>query len=215
MYELGHIYICMGRGKVDLKRIENPTSRQVTFSKRRTGLFKKAYELSVLCEAEVAAVVFSSSGKSFQFASHDICRTIARYRSAIGVLQPESFNQPARAELWRTEIDDLRKTLEKLEESNKHFAGENLPSLGMKELKQLERQLKTGVERIRSRKRRMILEHINLLKKKQRALQDENAHLQRRINEAEMNPMMSTRGGDASTTFQRFTNVMINEVPST
>ncbi|KAK9104121.1 hypothetical protein Scep_020965 [Stephania cephalantha] len=203
----------MGRGKVELKKIENPTSRQVTFSKRRNGLFKKAYELSVLCEAEVAAVVFSSGGKSFQFASHDICRTIARYHSAIGLVQPESFNQPARtAEFWRTEIDDLRKTVEKLEESNKHFAGEDLPSLGMKELKQLERQLKIGVERIRSRKRRMILEHINLSKKKQRALQDENAHLQRRLNEAEE---MSKRGGDPSVTFQRFTNVMINEAPST
>ncbi|KAJ0713178.1 putative transcription factor MADS-type1 family [Helianthus debilis subsp. tardiflorus] len=61
----------MGRGKVELKRIENPTNRQVTFSKRRDGLFKKAIELSILCEAEVALLVFSSSGKSYQFSSHE------------------------------------------------------------------------------------------------------------------------------------------------
>ena len=61
----------MGRGKVELKRIENPTSRQVTFSKRRNGLLKKAFELSILCDAEVALVIFSASGKGYQFASHD------------------------------------------------------------------------------------------------------------------------------------------------
>ncbi|KAF2601097.1 hypothetical protein F2Q70_00026584 [Brassica cretica] len=48
------------RGKIEIKRIENTTSRQVTFCKRRNGLLKKAYELSVLCDAEVALVVFST-----------------------------------------------------------------------------------------------------------------------------------------------------------
>ena len=61
----------MGRGKVELKRIENPTSRQVTFSKRRNGLLKKAYELSVLCDAQVALLIFSPSGKAYQFSSHE------------------------------------------------------------------------------------------------------------------------------------------------
>uniref|UniRef100_A0A803MQ32 Uncharacterized protein n=1 Tax=Chenopodium quinoa TaxID=63459 RepID=A0A803MQ32_CHEQI len=42
----------MVRGKTQMKRIENATSRQVTFSKRRNGLLKKAFELSVLCDAE-------------------------------------------------------------------------------------------------------------------------------------------------------------------
>nr|GME14008.1 truncated transcription factor CAULIFLOWER D-like [Ipomoea batatas] len=61
----------MGRGKVELKRIENPTSRQVTFSKRRNGLLKKAYELSVLCDAEVGLLIFSPTGKSYHFGSHE------------------------------------------------------------------------------------------------------------------------------------------------
>ncbi|RRT60471.1 hypothetical protein B296_00021090 [Ensete ventricosum] len=56
----------MGRGKIEIKRIENTTSRQVTFCKRRNGLLKKAYELSVLCDAEVALVVFSSRGRLFE-----------------------------------------------------------------------------------------------------------------------------------------------------
>lgn len=59
----------MGRGKIEIKRIENANSRQVTFSKRRAGLLKKAHELSVLCDAEVAVIVFSKSGKLFEFSS--------------------------------------------------------------------------------------------------------------------------------------------------
>ncbi|KAL6004002.1 Agamous-like MADS-box protein mads3 [Asimina triloba] len=59
----------MGRGRVELKRIENKINRQVTFSKRRNGLLKKAYELSVLCDAEVALIIFSSRGKLYEFGS--------------------------------------------------------------------------------------------------------------------------------------------------
>ncbi|KAI3757554.1 hypothetical protein L6452_05094 [Arctium lappa] len=59
----------MVRGKVEVKRIENATSRQVTFTKRRNGLLKKAYELSVLCDAEVALIIFSQKGKLYDFSS--------------------------------------------------------------------------------------------------------------------------------------------------
>lgn len=59
----------MGRGKIEIKRIENTTNRQVTFCKRRNGLLKKAYELSVLCEAEVALIVFSSRGRLYEYAN--------------------------------------------------------------------------------------------------------------------------------------------------
>ncbi|XP_039134136.1 MADS-box protein SOC1-like [Dioscorea cayenensis subsp. rotundata] len=69
----------MGRGKTEMKRIENATSRQVTFSKRRNGLLKKAFELSVLCDAEVALVVFSPRGKLYEFASSSMQETINRY----------------------------------------------------------------------------------------------------------------------------------------
>ncbi|KAJ1697764.1 hypothetical protein LUZ63_006276 [Rhynchospora breviuscula] len=57
------------RGRVELKRIEDKTSRQVRFSKRRSGLFKKAFELAVLCDAEVALLVFSASGRLYEYSS--------------------------------------------------------------------------------------------------------------------------------------------------
>ncbi|KAG2703897.1 hypothetical protein I3843_06G150400 [Carya illinoinensis] len=59
----------MTRKKIQIKRIDNTTARQVTFSKRRRGLFKKALELSTLCDAEIGLIVFSSTGKLFDYAS--------------------------------------------------------------------------------------------------------------------------------------------------
>ncbi|KAJ8632671.1 hypothetical protein MRB53_026007 [Persea americana] len=59
----------MVRGKTQLRRIENAASRQVTFSKRRNGLLKKAFELSVLCDVEVALMVFSPTGRLYEFAN--------------------------------------------------------------------------------------------------------------------------------------------------
>lgn len=57
----------MGRVKLQIKRIENNTNRQVTFSKRRNGLIKKAYELSILCDIDIALIMFSPSGRLSQF----------------------------------------------------------------------------------------------------------------------------------------------------
>ncbi|RWW50609.1 hypothetical protein BHE74_00043114 [Ensete ventricosum] len=59
----------MGRGKIVIRRIDNSTSRQVTFSKRRNGLLKKAKELAILCDAEVGVLVFSGTGRLYDYAS--------------------------------------------------------------------------------------------------------------------------------------------------
>lgn len=57
----------MGRGKIEIRRIENPISRLVTFSKRSKGLLKKAHELSVLCDAQIGLIIFSERGKMKEF----------------------------------------------------------------------------------------------------------------------------------------------------
>uniref|UniRef100_A0ACD5WK46 Uncharacterized protein n=1 Tax=Avena sativa TaxID=4498 RepID=A0ACD5WK46_AVESA len=68
------------RGRVELRRIEDRTSRQVRFSKRRAGLFKKAFELSLLCDAEVALLVFSPAGRLYEYSSSSIEGTYDRYQ---------------------------------------------------------------------------------------------------------------------------------------
>lgn len=65
---------------MELKRIENKINRQVTFSKRRNGLLKKAYELSVLCDAEIALIIFSNRGKLYEFSSSGMTKTLERYQ---------------------------------------------------------------------------------------------------------------------------------------
>ncbi|KAL4205151.1 hypothetical protein AMTRI_Chr01g135860 [Amborella trichopoda] len=57
----------MGRRKIEIKKINDQDARQVCFSKRRAGLFKKASELCILCGAEVAVIVFSLAGKAYTF----------------------------------------------------------------------------------------------------------------------------------------------------
>jgi MADS-box transcription factor len=59
----------MGRGKIEIKLIENQTNRQVTYSKRRNGIFKKAQELTVLCDAQVSLIMQSSTDKIHEYIS--------------------------------------------------------------------------------------------------------------------------------------------------
>ncbi|XP_062206326.1 agamous-like MADS-box protein AGL61 [Phragmites australis] len=69
----------MGRQKIEIRRIESEEARQVCFSKRRAGLFKKASELSILCGAQVAAVVFSPAGKAFSFGHPSVESLLDRF----------------------------------------------------------------------------------------------------------------------------------------
>ncbi|KAF8661705.1 hypothetical protein HU200_056654 [Digitaria exilis] len=69
----------MGRQKIEIRRIESDEARQVCFSKRRAGLFKKASELSILCGADVAAVVFSPAGKAFSFGHPSVDSILDRF----------------------------------------------------------------------------------------------------------------------------------------
>ncbi|PPR95741.1 hypothetical protein GOBAR_AA24924 [Gossypium barbadense] len=161
----------MGRGKVELKRIENKINRQVTFAKRRNGLLKKAYELSILCDAEVALIIFSNRGKLYEFSSsNSIADTLERYnRCTYGALEPGQTE----IETQRNYQDylKLKAKVEVLQHSQRHFLGEELGDLGSKELEQLEHQLDFSLKKIRSLKEEMLLETNRNLRRKL----DENA----------------------------------------
>ncbi|KAG6695965.1 hypothetical protein I3842_09G124200 [Carya illinoinensis] len=68
-----------GRQKIEMKRIENEDDRLITFSKRRSGVYKKASELATLCGAEVAVVVFSPAGKPFSFGHPSVESVTSRF----------------------------------------------------------------------------------------------------------------------------------------
>ena len=69
----------MGRKKIQISKITDERNRQVTFTKRKFGLMKKAYELSVLCDCEIALIIFNSSNKLFQYASTDMDKILLKY----------------------------------------------------------------------------------------------------------------------------------------
>nr|AAR32119.1 MADS-box protein [Dendrocalamus latiflorus] len=174
----------MGRGKVQLKRIENKINRQVTFSKRRSGLLKKAHEISVLCDAEVGLIIFSTKGKLYEYATDScmdkILERYERYSYAEKVLiSAESETQGN----WCHEYRKLKAKVETIQKCQKHLMGEDPESLNLKELQQLEQQLESSVKHIRSRKSQLMLESISELQKKEKSLQEENKVLQKELVE--------------------------------
>ncbi|VDP97022.1 unnamed protein product [Trichobilharzia regenti] len=70
----------MGRKKIEIKFIKDEKNRLVTFAKRKSGLFKKAYELSVLCECEIALLVFTRSNRLYQYASVTVDHALQRLK---------------------------------------------------------------------------------------------------------------------------------------
>ncbi|KAK7369901.1 hypothetical protein VNO80_11949 [Phaseolus coccineus] len=81
----------MGRRKIEITEVKDPNTKQVTFSKRRTGLFKKANELSILCGAEVAIVVFSPGNKPYSFGHPSVDIVVDKFlqqESASNVVKP-------------------------------------------------------------------------------------------------------------------------------
>ncbi|RID42154.1 hypothetical protein BRARA_J02063 [Brassica rapa] len=143
----------MGRGKIEIKRIENANSRQVTFSKRRAGLLKKAHELSVLCDSEVAVIVFSKSGKLFEFSSTRMKRTLLRYDNYQRSSDAPLINyKPENQEEDCTEVDLLKNEISKLQEKHLQMQGKGLNALSLKELQHLEQQLNVSLISVRERK---------------------------------------------------------------
>nr|URN82076.1 K-box region and MADS-box transcription factor family protein AP1-a2 [Osmanthus fragrans] len=157
----------MGRGKVQLKRIENKINRQVTFSKRRVGLIKKAHEISVLCDAEVALIVFSYKGKLFEYAT-DSCmdRILERYERYSFAERQLVANEPQSPANWALEYSKLKASTELLQRNHSHYMGENLDSMSLKDLQNLEQQIDNALKNIRSRKNQLLHESISEMQRK-------------------------------------------------
>ncbi|XP_035841939.1 truncated transcription factor CAULIFLOWER A isoform X3 [Helianthus annuus] len=157
----------MGRGRVTLKRIENKINRQVTFSKRRSGLLKKSHEISVLCDAEVGLIVFSTKGKLCEYASNSSMeRILERYeRYSHAGTQHTSTNIESQG-ISTMGYANLKARIELLQKRERHLMGEELDSLSLKEIHNLEQQIDTSLKHIRLRKNQLMLESISELQNK-------------------------------------------------
>uniref|UniRef100_A0A2N9EQ81 MADS-box protein FBP24 n=1 Tax=Fagus sylvatica TaxID=28930 RepID=A0A2N9EQ81_FAGSY len=156
----------MGRRRMSISRIENRTTRQVTFAKRRVGLFKKTHELSVLCDAQIGLIVFSSTGKLFEYCSTEgssMEDMIRRYRMAKGIQNPDNNDQ---LEKMHGELTRMQKETLNLQLSLQRYIGEDLSSIQFGDLHELEKQLEYSVNKVRARKFELLEQQMDNLRRK-------------------------------------------------
>ncbi|XP_008790798.2 agamous-like MADS-box protein AGL66 [Phoenix dactylifera] len=178
----------MGRVKLQIKRIENNTNRQVTFSKRRNGLIKKAYELSVLCDIDIALIMFSPSGRLSHFSGrqriedvlgryinlpeHDrggiiqnreyLIRTLKKLKCE-GDMEAELVNPGAvnsHVEELQQEIHMYQHQLQLSEERLSIFEPDPLGITSMDELESCEKFLMEALRRAGERKKYLLSNHL-------------------------------------------------------
>nr|QBX87862.1 APETALA3-like protein [Hemerocallis hybrid cultivar] len=168
----------MGKGRIEIKKIENPTNRQVTYSKRRVGIMKKAKELTVLCDAEVSVVMFSSTGKFAEYCSPstNMKRMTDRYQQVSGI------------DVWNDQYKEMQNTLRDLEEINRNLRreirqrmGEDLDGLSVKELRGLEQSLDSSLVNVRERKYHVITTQTDTYKKKLKSIHEAHKNLLREL----------------------------------
>ncbi|XP_049390680.1 floral homeotic protein PMADS 1 [Solanum stenotomum] len=164
----------MARGKIQIKKIENQTNRQVTYSKRRNGLFKKANELTVLCDAKVSIVMISSTGKLHEFISPSITtkQLFDLYQKTIGV------------DIWTTHYEKMQEQLRKLKDVNRNLRkeirqrmGESLNDLNYEQLEELMENVDNSLKLIRERKYKVIGNQIETYRKKVRNVEEIHRNL--------------------------------------
>lgn len=171
----------MAREKIQIKKIDNVTARQVTFSKRRRGLFKKAEELAVLCDADVGLIIFSSTGKLFEYSSSSMKEILGKHNLHSKNL--DKLGQPC-LELQLVEDGNhsrLRKEVAERSQQLRQMRGEELQGLSVQELQQLEKSLEVGLSRVIEKKGEKIMKEISQLQEKGMQLMEENKRLRLQV----------------------------------
>ncbi|XP_050143882.1 agamous-like MADS-box protein MADS3 isoform X1 [Malus sylvestris] len=179
----------MGRGRVVMERIKNNINRQVTFTKRRNGLRKKAHELSVPCDAQVAVIIYSSRGKLYEFCSTELYppslppmnKILEQYRQSCYSSQ-DNVAENETQNIYQ-EVSRLKVKHESLQRSQRHLLGEDLQQLRLKELLVLEKRLDRTLSKARQEKTRMMFNQLEELRTKENDLAGVNKQLKRELQE--------------------------------
>ncbi|XP_050364684.1 agamous-like MADS-box protein MADS9 isoform X1 [Argentina anserina] len=166
----------MGRGKIEIKRIENSSNRQVTYNKRRNGIIKKAKEITVLCDAKVSLIIIASSGKMVEYCSgteETRKKILDKYHSQTGRRLWD-----AKHENLSNEVDRVKKDNDGMQIELRHLKGEDISSLNHVDLMALEEALENGLASIRDR----MSKYVDAVRKNNIALEDEHKRLTYQLN---------------------------------
>uniref|UniRef100_A0A804PQ87 Uncharacterized protein n=1 Tax=Zea mays TaxID=4577 RepID=A0A804PQ87_MAIZE len=158
----------MGHGKVELKKIENPTNRQVTFSKRRMGLFKKANEVSILCDAQIRVIIFSGSGRMYEYSSPPwrIASVFDRYLKAPSThFEEMDIQQKIIQEMTR--MKDERNSLRMI---MARYMAEDLASFSVQDLSNLEQQIEFSLYKVHLRKQELLDQQLLEIRQRVRSI---------------------------------------------
>ncbi|KAL8064000.1 hypothetical protein ABFX02_01G063100 [Erythranthe guttata] len=175
----------MGREKMKIKKIANVAARRVTLTKRRKGLFKKAEELSILCDAEIGLLIISSSSITpihfFTYATTSMKDIIERYKLHSKNLdeleQPSELQQLVRD----SNFSEINKEVAERSHQLRRMREEELQGLSIDELHRLEQSMEAGLRRIMEKKEEKIMREINQLQEKMMQLMDGNKLLRREV----------------------------------
>ncbi|KAK9678868.1 hypothetical protein RND81_11G238100 [Saponaria officinalis] len=196
----------MGRGKMVIERIDNTTSRQVTFSKRRKGLVKKAKELSILCDAQVGVVIFSSTSKLYDYSSSSMKSLIDRYMKAKQDGDHLPLHSDPLLQFWRQEAQVIREQLHNLLETHRQLMGQKLCGLSIKELHCLENQLETSLQGVRAKKEQILTDEIQELNRRGTMIEQENMELSEKLLLYDSTRNMNGMGSSSAVTINGFSN---------
>ncbi|NP_001313154.1 floral homeotic protein GLOBOSA [Nicotiana tabacum] len=193
----------MGRGKIEIKRIENSSNRQVTYSKRRNGILKKAKEISVLCDARVSVIIFASSGKMHEFSSTSLVDILDQYHKLTG------------RRLWDAKHENLDNEINKVKKDNdnmqielRHLKGEDITSLNHRELMMLEDALDNGLTSIRNKQNDLL----RMMRKKTQSMEEEQDQLNWQLRQLEI-ASMNRNMGEIGEVFHQRENEYQTQMP--
>uniref|UniRef100_A0AAU7LJG9 MADS42 n=1 Tax=Hippophae rhamnoides TaxID=193516 RepID=A0AAU7LJG9_9ROSA len=183
----------MGRGKIEIRRIENQTSRQVTYTKRRSGILKKAHEITILCDAKVSVIIFSSNGKMVEYLSPG-----SNLEEILDLYNKNSSGN----KLWDSKHENLSNEIDRVKKDNdnmnielKHLNGEDITSLNPRELIAIDDALESGLRNIRTKKQKKmeIMEETAKLMDQRLMRDDYNSHMNFAFRVQPMQPNLQER----------------------
>nr|WQI83099.1 MADS-box transcription factor [Spirodela polyrhiza] len=166
----------MGREKTKIRKIDNTTTRQVTFSKRRRSLFKKAEELAILCDAEVGLIVFSSTGRLYEYSSNSMKETIERHNHHSGVAL-KSVPPSLKLHFQDRIRESLRKKVLESTLQLRQLKVEDMGGLTLEELQNMEKSLEAILCQVLETKAKHMDEQTKELQHKGANLMEENVLL--------------------------------------